>query len=207
MKELSKEYRNDEDKRQLLRECSLFLADRNVSEDIPKRLGKAFYKARREPVYVTLDRADLKGHLERAISCTLMRPNRGNTMAIKIGNTGQKVEHIFENVSKVIPSVIGHVPERWENMNGLHLSINGLSLPIWSRAVGSEKTKAPPDVSAEESAESEELENSGAEAVVPESPKTAKKRKSENSENVDQPPRKRSSTKGQKKVKKGKTSG
>lgn len=93
-------------RRQLAGDYGLFLADDSVIPLLPKLLGKAFFKSKKQPIPVDLKKKDLKGELEKAISATYLHQNAGTCTTIKIGNTGMDVTKLVKNAESAIPAVV-----------------------------------------------------------------------------------------------------
>ncbi|KAG9037002.1 hypothetical protein FRB95_007297 [Tulasnella sp. JGI-2019a] len=133
---LKGKFRGYEERRQLLKEHGLFLVDERVAEMMPKLLGSMWFKAKKQPTPVNLTRADLKGHLERAISNTFMNQNAGGTISVKVATTAQTHSQVYENICKGLPEIIKHISEEWDNVQSIYLTIPGVSLPIWTCELG-----------------------------------------------------------------------
>ncbi|KAG8887289.1 hypothetical protein FRB98_000275 [Tulasnella sp. 332] len=183
---LKGKFRGYEERRQLLKENGLFLVDERVAEMMPKLLGSMWFKAKKQPTPVNLTRADLKGHLERAISNTFMNQNAGGTISVKVATTAQTHSHVYENICKSLPEIIKHISEEWDNIQSIYLTIPGVSLPIWTCDLGSgegarwdwmDANKKVEDAGEWGGAESDD----GAEDVVvyKDNKKSAKKRKAD----------------------------
>ncbi|KAG8813493.1 hypothetical protein FRC17_001550 [Serendipita sp. 399] len=93
-------------RRELAREYGLFLADERVVPLLPNLLGKVFFKKKKQPIPVNLQRANLKAELEAAISSTYLHQNAGTCTSIKIGHTGMDASKIIQNAEKAIPGVV-----------------------------------------------------------------------------------------------------
>jgi len=118
----------------LLKENGLFLADDRVIPLLPKLLGKIFFNAKKQPIPVCLRRKDLKGELERAVSCTYFHQNQGTCSSVKIGVMGQHSSaQLLQNLSTALPHVVKNIRENWDNIQSIHIKTSSsASLPIWS---------------------------------------------------------------------------
>ncbi|KIM24721.1 hypothetical protein M408DRAFT_10855 [Serendipita vermifera MAFF 305830] len=92
-------------RRQLAGDHGLFLADERIIPLLPKLLGKAFFKKKKQPIPVNLLKKDLKAELESAISSTYMHQNAGTSLAIKMGHTGMDARKLVANIEKATPAV------------------------------------------------------------------------------------------------------
>ncbi|KAH8085941.1 ribosomal protein L1p/L10e family-domain-containing protein [Cristinia sonorae] len=140
VEKLKGKFKGFEEKRMLLKENGMFLADERVVPLLPKLLGKAFFKAKKQPIPVCLTRKDLKGELERAISSTYFHQNQGTCSSIKIGSPSHSAAQILANLKSALPAVIKHIKGGWDNIQSLHIKTSSsASLPIWTCDLGSDE--------------------------------------------------------------------
>ncbi|KAL5501474.1 CIC1 [Sanghuangporus vaninii] len=138
---LKGKFRPFEARRMLLRENGLFLADERVVPLLPGLLGKAFFKAKKQPLPVSLTKQDLKKELERAISSTYMHQNQGTCTSIKIAKISQSPEYTLDNLEAALPEIVKRIEGGWDNIKSLHIKTNSsTSLPIWTCELGEEET-------------------------------------------------------------------
>ncbi|ELU38134.1 ribosomal l1p/L10e family domain-containing protein [Rhizoctonia solani AG-1 IA] len=122
-----------EARRQLMKDHGIFLVDERVVPMMPKLLGKIFFKAKKQPVPVNLQKKDVKSELERAVSSTYMHQNQGTCTAIKIAPTTFTSSQVLENLTTALPEIVKRIQGGWENVQSLHIKTSGsVSLPIWS---------------------------------------------------------------------------
>ncbi|CAE6442638.1 unnamed protein product [Rhizoctonia solani] len=127
-----------EARRQLMQDHGIFLVDERVVPIMPKLLGKIFFKAKKQPVPVNLQKKDVKAELERAVSSTYMHQNQGTCTSIKIAPTTFTSPQILENLTTALPEIVKHIKGGWENVQSLHIKTSGsVALPIWSCDLGS----------------------------------------------------------------------
>lgn len=118
-----------------MKEHDLFLVDDRIVPEMPRVLGKQWLQAKKSPIPVTLRRADLKAELERAISSTYLRINKGTSYAIKIGSLDAHTpEQLRENLLAVIPHLAARLPMGgWDNVQSLHIkTTTSMALPLWN---------------------------------------------------------------------------
>lgn len=118
-----------------MKENDLFLVDDRIMPEMPRVLGKQWLQAKKSPIPVTLKRVDLKGELERAISSTYLRINKGTSVAIKIGSlSAHSAQDILDNLVATIPYLAVRLPMGgWDNVQSLHIkTTSSTSLPMWS---------------------------------------------------------------------------
>ncbi|PAV16927.1 ribosomal L1 [Pyrrhoderma noxium] len=184
-----------EARRMLLKENGLFLADERVVPLLPGLLGKIFFKAKKQPIPVSLTKKDLKAELEQAVSSTYMHLNQGTCSSIKIGTITQTPQQIFENLQTSLPAIVKRIEGGWSNVQSFHIKTNSsVSLPIWSCSLDAaaggrweEVKDVDVDVSGEDSEESEE-------EAAPKKKGTAttdKKGKKRSADTQDEPPSKK----------------
>ncbi|KIJ56385.1 hypothetical protein M422DRAFT_219542 [Sphaerobolus stellatus SS14] len=117
----------------LLREHGLFLADDRVISLLPKLLGKDWFKAKKQPIPVSLTKKDLKTELEKAISSTYFHQNQGTCTSVKIANLSHKESQVLSNLKVAIPAIVVKIPGGWENIQSLNIKTSSsVSLPIWT---------------------------------------------------------------------------
>ncbi|EUC63366.1 ribosomal protein L5 [Rhizoctonia solani AG-3 Rhs1AP] len=127
-----------EARRQLMQDHGIFLVDERVVPIMPKLLGKIFFKAKKQPVPVNLQKKDVKAELERAVSSTYMHQNQGTCTSIKIAHTTFTSPQVLENLTTALPEIVKHIKGGWENVQSLHIKTSGsVALPIWSCDLGS----------------------------------------------------------------------
>jgi ribosome biogenesis protein UTP30 len=122
-----------------MKENDLFLVDDRIVPEMPRVLGKAWLQAKKSPIPVTLQRADLKGELERAISSTYLRINKGTSLSIKVGSLDAHTpEQLQENLLAIIPHLAIKLPlGGWDNVQSLHIkTTSSIALPIWNCSLG-----------------------------------------------------------------------
>ncbi|TCD65502.1 hypothetical protein EIP91_002550 [Steccherinum ochraceum] len=137
---LKGKFKGFEERRMLLKENELFLADERVIPLLPALLGSKFFKAKKQPIPVCLTRKDLKGELERAISSTYFHQNQGTCSSIKIGAPSHSSTQIVANLKSALPVLVKHLKGGWDNVQSLHIKTsNSISLPIWTCDLGSDE--------------------------------------------------------------------
>ncbi|KAF8505359.1 ribosomal protein L1/ribosomal biogenesis protein, partial [Hysterangium stoloniferum] len=140
MEKLKGKFKGFDARRLLLRENGLFLADDRVLPLLPRLLGKEWFKAKKQPIPVSMTKKDLKGELEKAISSTYMHQNQGTCTSIKIANISHKDSQVLANLQAAIPAVVKRIHEGWENVQNLLIKTsNSVSLPIWTCPLGSDE--------------------------------------------------------------------
>ncbi|KAA1476890.1 ribosomal protein L1 [Dentipellis sp. KUC8613] len=197
-----------EARRLLLQENGLFLADERVVPLLPGLLGKAFFKAKKQPIPVCLTRKDLKGELERAISSTYMHQNQGTCTSVKVGTVSMTPAQVIANLKMALPEIVKTLKGEWDNVQSLSIKTNSsVSLPIWTCDLGAEEGGRwdgleAEDDSEEEDSASDEDEDEDEEMQVDEAPpepavtKKGKKRSAEEQEQEQEKPKKKAKAAG-----------
>ena len=108
---LSKNYNQYKDRRELLRQYDLFVADVRVVNMLPERLGKYFFEKKRIPALVNLD-GNIKEALEQVLSSTFLISAKGPIFTIKVGRNSMpktevaaNIEAVIEAIPKILPGV------------------------------------------------------------------------------------------------------
>lgn len=129
---LKKDYFSFEAKRKLCGSYDLFLADDRILGELPKVLGKGFYKKKKHPIPVNLTRAQWKGQIMSALSSTFVYVSGGTCSVVKVAKTSQLREEIIENVKAVCEGVAQQIPKKWANIRSYYLkTLESISLPIY----------------------------------------------------------------------------
>jgi ribosome biogenesis protein UTP30 len=121
-----------------MKEHDLFLVDDRIVPEMPRVLGKQWLQAKKSPIPVTLKRVDLKAELERAISSTYLRINKGTSVAVKIGSLAEHTAaQLRENLLAAIPHLAVRLPMGgWDNVQSLHIkTTSSAALPLWNCAL------------------------------------------------------------------------
>ena len=136
---LGKNYTQYKDRRELLRQYDLFLADIRVFNLLPDRLGKYFYEKKRIPALLSLD-TDIASSIRNAISSTFLIAAKGPVFTIKVGRISMSETEISQNIESVIESLPNILPGiSHENIR--RIEIKGdvtISLPIYNHLTSHE---------------------------------------------------------------------
>ncbi|KAL8825882.1 MAG: hypothetical protein Q9170_007622 [Blastenia crenularia] len=156
---LKARYSPFENRRQLLGEHDVFLADDRVITGLPAVLGKTFYRGSKKPIPVSLEpyrQPDSSGkrvtpkptkeksqtvappsqiakEIEKTLGCALVHLSPSNSVSIRVGLSSFTAQQIAENVEKVVAGLIEKfVSKGWRNVRGVHIKgPNTMALPIW----------------------------------------------------------------------------
>ena len=148
---LKARYKTFEQRRELLSEHDIFLADDRIVTRLPNTLGKPFYKGTaKRPIPVDIaahDKVDgkrvkpMRGvkskedkaaafasptkiakEIERAVDSVPVTLKPGTSVAVRVGLASFTPQQLSENVSSVVRQVIEkHVVKGWRNIKGLYI--------------------------------------------------------------------------------------
>jgi len=149
-----------EAQRQLLAEHDLFLADDRIITQLPKLLGKTFYKSStKRPIPLNMQApaprseegkriAKAKGEgvvkdvievpklakeIEKTLNSALVALAPSTQTSVRVALAGWKAEDVAENIEAVVKELIEKfVPQKWRGVRALHIKgPNTAALPIW----------------------------------------------------------------------------
>ncbi|KAF9781921.1 hypothetical protein IL306_012768 [Fusarium sp. DS 682] len=155
---LKAKYSQYEAQRKLFAEADIFLGDDRIINQLPKALGKTFYKStQKRPVPVNLQAkapkvdgkrqkrvktegtvnagtpAEIAKEVQKAISSAFVSLNPSTNTSIRVGYSGMTAEQIAENVDAVVTGMIEKwIPQKWRNMRSIYIKgPETTALPIW----------------------------------------------------------------------------
>jgi ribosome biogenesis protein UTP30 len=132
LSKLKKEYFGFEAKRKLCGSYDIFLADDRILGELPKLLGKTFYKKKKHPIPVNLTRAQWTGQVTAALNSTFLYVSGGTCSVVKVARVSQAREEIVENVKAVVEGVAQQIPKKWTNIRALFLkTLESVALPLY----------------------------------------------------------------------------
>lgn len=159
VKKVKAKYSQYEAQRQLLVEHDLFIADDRIITQLPKLLGKTFYKtAAKRPIPVNMqapaprsegkriarekgpgaeraviEPAKLAKEIQKTLDSALVALTPSTQTAVRVALAGWKAEEVAANVEAVTKELIDKfVPQKWRGVRALHIKgPNTAALPIW----------------------------------------------------------------------------
>ncbi|KAG0631098.1 hypothetical protein M758_1G227600 [Ceratodon purpureus] len=132
LSKLKTDYFSFEAKRKLCGSYDMFLADDRILGELPKLLGKAFYRKKKHPVPVDLTRAQWTGQIMAALNSTFVYLSGGTCSVVKVARVSQPREEIVANVMAVVEGVAEQVPKKWANIRAYFLkTLESASLPLY----------------------------------------------------------------------------
>ena len=110
---LKRDFHQFKDKRQLLRDYDLFLADIRVYKMLPEMLGKEFYMKKAYPCPVKVHgfetSEELKEQLNKAAESAYFIQGNGPNYSMKIGRASQDAKDIAKNAEAALYQALGYV--------------------------------------------------------------------------------------------------
>ena len=158
LSKLKARYNSYESRRQLLSEHDIFLADDRIVTELPKLLGKAFYKGTKRPVPFSAGSARQRGitpkrlplpnetkskpvasaiqvaqEIEKTISCAQVNLSPSATASVHVGLSNFTPTQLRDNIEAVVNGMVEkYIPQGWRNIRSLHIKgPNTMALPVW----------------------------------------------------------------------------
>jgi ribosome biogenesis protein UTP30 len=158
VKKIQKKWTQYEAQRKLYAEHDIFLADDRIITQLPKLLGKTFYKTTaKRPIPVSIQEAPAKTDgkkiakakggnargaadpkfvaktIEKAIHCTLVHLSPSTQTLVRVGYANWSAEKLAENIEAVVEVLTEKfVPKKWRGVKALHVKgPETASMPIW----------------------------------------------------------------------------
>lgn len=144
---LKKNFKQYKDKRQLLNDYDLFLADLRVYKMLPELLGKEFYSKKKYPCPLKLhgftDSKDLQKQLNQAAKATYFMQGNGPNYSLRVGRTSQEAGNVAENVEQALPFALAYVAAhddiKFSSVQSISLKVGeSPELPIFNQLQKSE---------------------------------------------------------------------
>ncbi|GAB4821059.1 hypothetical protein N2152v2_008105 [Parachlorella kessleri] len=152
---LRTKYESHESKRQLCSSFDLFLADERVLPTLPKLLGKAFFRKKKQPVPVRLTGKDWGAQVAAACGATYLVLGGGSSLSLKgralrvlgwvgararagnarVAKSSQSEQQCVENVVAAAKAAVERLPKKWAGIKSVFLkSSSSVALPIYQAA-------------------------------------------------------------------------
>ena len=131
---LRTQYKEFKDRRQLLSQFDLFLADDRILPMLTTALGKTFLKAKKQPVPIRLERrSSLAMQIARARDSAFLVGSYGDCWAVKLANTAMTEDQVVENLMAGIAAVVEKIPRKWKNIKAINIKCSSsVALPVYS---------------------------------------------------------------------------
>ncbi|KAF8070870.1 RSL1D1 [Scenedesmus sp. PABB004] len=132
LSKLRTKYESHEAKRGLCGAYDLFLADDRVLPSLPKLLGKAFFRRKKQPLPVDLRAPDFPRQVAAALASTYMTPPTGTCVSVRVARSGMPADAVAANALAALRGVVGAVPKRWANVQAVYLKTSeSVALPVY----------------------------------------------------------------------------
>jgi len=137
--QLKKEHKGHELKRILSKEFDIFLADSRISRLAISHLGKEFYKRRKVPLCVDLERdsksqtSNLSAQIEKLSKSTqVIMTSRGANINIPFAHSLMSEEDQFDNLKSLVSQLNDCIPRGFKNIKVISLQGTGTkSIPLY----------------------------------------------------------------------------
>ena len=130
---LKSNYKAHEARRRLCASYDLFLSDDRILPLLPKLLGKAFFKKKKQPIPVDLAREDWGAAVRRATSGAYFFVSAGGCSAVRVARAGQTPEEVAANALAAAEGVAARIPKGWKGIRAMYLKTNAsVALPIYT---------------------------------------------------------------------------
>jgi ribosome biogenesis protein UTP30 len=109
---LKKNFKQYKDKRALLRQYDMFLADIRIYKMLPELLGKEFYAKKKFPCPIKVhgfEPEELQKQLNKAAKCTYFIQGNGPNYSVRVGKTSQSPKEIAENIEQALPRALAYI--------------------------------------------------------------------------------------------------
>ena len=132
LSKLKTKFEPHEAKRKLAGAYDLFLADARVLRSLPRLLGKAFFKAKKQPIPVDLSRKDWAKPVADAVVATYLFRGGGSCLSIKVARTSMSASHVADNVLAALAAALPHVAKQWAGVASVMLKLAAsAALPVY----------------------------------------------------------------------------
>nr|XP_042899481.1 ribosomal L1 domain-containing protein 1 isoform X1 [Parasteatoda tepidariorum] len=122
LRQLRKEYKPYEARRQLCGAYDVFLCDKKIAGVLPSTLGKSFFKKRKFPIQINMQTPNLKEQIENALSSTVFHITcKGNSCASEVADLSMKEDDILLNIMSSIEALKEQLPGQWDNVLGIYV--------------------------------------------------------------------------------------
>eukprot|EP00520_Triparma_pacifica_P015369 CAMPEP_0118651476 /NCGR_PEP_ID=MMETSP0785-20121206/10806_1 /TAXON_ID=91992 /ORGANISM="Bolidomonas pacifica, Strain CCMP 1866" /LENGTH=368 /DNA_ID=CAMNT_0006543931 /DNA_START=191 /DNA_END=1293 /DNA_ORIENTATION=+ len=138
LSKVRKDFKQHQQRRDLLRTYTTFLADDRILPMLSKSLGKSFFDAKKQPIPIRLTRTEsFPTTVTKAVegSAYLYIPS-GTTVTVKAGSPMHLTEkQLCENVKEIVEQAVDKLPRKWKGVNEIALRVGGsVGVPVYARS-------------------------------------------------------------------------
>ena len=141
---LKANYKAHEARRRLCASYDLFLSDDRILPLLPKLLGKAFFKKKKQPIPVDLAHEDWGTAVRRATAGAYFFVSAGGCSAVRCARAAQSAEEVTANALAAAAGVAARIPKGWKGIRALYLKTNAsVALPIYAALPDASEAAVP----------------------------------------------------------------
>jgi ribosome biogenesis protein UTP30 len=145
LSKLKTKYESHEAKRKLAASYDLFAADDRVLPSLPKLLGKAFFKNKKQPVPVRLAGRDWGAAVAKALGGTYLFWGGGSSLTVRVARASQGGAAGAANALAAAAAAVDKCPSKWAGVKAVYLkTAESVALPVWQAAAGAAGAAAAP---------------------------------------------------------------
>ena len=134
LQKLRTQYHEFKDRRQLLSQYDLFLADDRILPMLTKALGKVFLKVKKQPIPIGLERrSSLAKQIAQARKSAFLCGSHGDCWSVKLANIVMTEDQVVENLMAGLTAVVDKIPRKWKNVKAINIKTSkSIALPVYS---------------------------------------------------------------------------
>lgn len=126
-----KRFTQASDRRQLMKETRIFMADRRVGHVIGDILGADFFVKKRTPVLINLEKEDILEDVKHVFECTMALLPKGYKFACPIGKLSWSADDIADNGCDAIDGIFQKIGK--EKIASIAIGSPGsMQIPIYT---------------------------------------------------------------------------
>jgi len=118
---VKKDYNRFEAKRKFCDSYVLFFADKRLFHQIASAVGKYFFKKKKHPILIDLNKGNIKNKIERIMAGTFFDIPTGAYVQVKLASTLFTREEIIKNIVVGIKNAVEILPKKWKNIQAVNL--------------------------------------------------------------------------------------
>eukprot|EP00980_Cylindrotheca_fusiformis_P001485 scaffold345_cov134-Cylindrotheca_fusiformis.AAC.96 len=135
LQSLRKKHAQYEQRRELLNKYNVFMADDRILPMLTKALGKDFFKVKKQPIPINLNRKEaLPFAIQKALSATYMTLSSGTCVMVKAGYTPMDAEKLVDNIVAIAENAVPKLPRKWANVQVISVKTpDSVALPVYNK--------------------------------------------------------------------------
>jgi len=134
LSKLKKNFGRFAERRGLLHDFDIFLADDRILPSLSKALGKKFYEAKKMPFPLKVTRSlHLAARIAQVRDSTFYIMGAGPCQSVRVAHTNMKPEEIADNVEAVIAGMLPFITRQWRNIQSINIKTGqSVALPVYN---------------------------------------------------------------------------